>query len=227
MKPISPVTKILVIASILLIPSVSYLVISSGENDYERLEIFGPKEPGLKAGDTTYHVITPFILTDHRGLSFSNNTLKDKIFVAEFFFSTCKTICPKMTMQMKRVQEAYKDATDLNLVSFTVDPANDTIAALAEYAKKHGARDNKWYFLTGPKKEIYDLARNGFFVAAQEGDGGPHDFIHTNNLVLVDKEMRIRGYYDGTDYTDVNRLIDEIKVLQWEYAKKEGKKAIW
>jgi protein SCO1/2 len=227
MKPISPITKILVIASILLIPSVSYMVISSGENDYERLDIFGPKEPGTKPGDTTFHQVIPFILTDHQGNTFSNNNLKEKIFVAEFFFATCKTICPKMTMQMKRVQEAYKDAADLNLVSFTVDPAKDTVEALAAYAQKHGAVNGKWFFLTGPKKEIYDVARKGFFVSAQEGDGGPHDFIHTSNLVLVDKQMRIRGYYDGTDYTEVNRLIDEIKVLQWEYAKKEGKKAVW
>lgn len=227
MKPTRPITKILVIVAILTLPSIAYLLISTGSNDYERLEIFGPKEPGLNPGDTTFHTLTPFILKDHLGNNFSSNDMKGHIFVAEFFFATCQTICPKMTMQMKRVQEAYKDSPEIRLVSYTVDPAKDTAQALAEYARKHEAIPGKWLFITGDKKEIYDLARNGFFVSAQEGDGGPHDFIHTNNLILIDKEQRIRGYYDGTDYEDVNRLMDEIKVLQWEYAKEEGKSSIW
>jgi len=227
MKPARPITKILVIAAILTIPSIAYLLISTGSNDYERLEIFGPRDPGANPGDTIYHKLTPFILTDHFGNNFSSSDMEGNIFVAEFFFATCKTICPKMTMQMKRVQEAYKDSPDIRLVSYTVDPAKDTVAALAEYARKHEAISGKWFFLTGDKKEIYDLARKGYFVSAQEGDGGPHDFIHTSNLVLIDKELQIRGYYDGLDYEDVNRLIDEIKVLQWEYAKQDGKNSIW
>lgn len=227
MKLSGTATKILAIASILLLPSLAYLLISRGDNDYERLLIYGPKEPAANGIDTIYHQIPPFILTDQNGSSFSSNDLKDRIFVAEFFFATCKTICPKMTMQMKRVQEAFIDDPEIALVSYTVNPAADSVSVLAAYAKKHEARNDKWFFLTGDKKLIYDLARTGYLVAAGDGDGGDHDFIHTQNLVLVDKEMRIRGYYDGTDYQEVNKLMDEIKVLKWEYAKAEGRKSVW
>ncbi|MFM7078770.1 MAG: SCO family protein [Bacteroidota bacterium] len=227
MKLSGTATKILAIASILILPSIAYLLISRGENDYERLLIYGPKDPAPNGVDTVYHKIAPFILTDHYGAAFSSKNLDDKIFVAEFFFATCKTICPKMTMQMKRVQEAYADDSEISLVSYTVNPAADSVPVLAAYAQKHGARKNKWFFLTGDKKVIYDLARTSYLVAAGDGDGSEHDFIHTQNLVLIDKEMRIRGYYDGTDYQEVNRLIDEIKVLKWEYAKANGRKSVW
>lgn len=227
MKNTGLTTKILVVASILLLPSLAYLIISKGKNDYERLEIFGPREPGKEPGDTTYHSVPPFTFTDHYGQAFGSKDLEGKLFVVEFFFATCKTICPKMTMQMKRVQQAYKDDPEINLVSFTVNPAADTVPVLSTYAQKHGAMKGKWSFLTGDKKEIYDLARYGFFATTLEGDGGPHDFIHTDQLILVDKDMRIRGFYSGTDYEEVNKLIDEIKVLKWEYAKAEGKKSVW
>jgi protein SCO1/2 len=227
MKLSGTATKILAIAAILLLPSIAYLLISRGDNDYERLLIYGPKEPSANGSDTVYHQIQPFILTNQAGKTFSSKDLNDRIFVAEFFFATCKTICPKMTMQMKRVQEAFIDDPEIALISYTVNPAADSVPVLADYAKKHGARENKWHFLTGDKKLIYELARTGYLVAAGDGDGGDHDFIHTQNLVLVDKEMRIRGYYDGTDYQEVNRLMDEIKVLKWEYAKAEGRKSVW
>ena len=121
---------------------------------------------------------------------------------------------------MKRVQEAYKDDPEISLVSFTVNPEKDTVEALAAYAVEYGAVPGKWFFLTGDKKQIYDLARNSFFITAMKGDGGPDDFVHSEKIVLIDKEKRIRGFYDGTDYESVNLLIDEIKVLKWEYEKK-------
>jgi protein SCO1/2 len=125
-----------------------------------------------------------------------------------------------MTMQMKRVQEKFKADPDIALWSFTVDPQKDTVEAMKAYAQKHEAITGKWQFLTGDKKVIYDLARYGFFLTALEGDGGPDDFIHSEKLVLLDKDRRIRGYYDGTDYEDINKLMDEILVLKWEYKNK-------
>jgi protein SCO1 len=213
------VSKALIILSILLIPSIGYLILSTGDNQYQRLEIYGPKEPA--GNDTLYHTIGDFKLISHTGDSLSLQNLKGKIFIADFFFATCQTICPEMSMQMKRVQEAYRDDNEILLVSHSVNPVQDTVEALAAYATEYEAIPGKWFFLTGDKPQIYDLARKSYFITAMEGDGGPGDFIHSEKLVLVDKEGRIRGYYDGTDYEDVNKLIDEIKVLKWEYKPKQ------
>lgn len=217
MGAVKPSYKALILLGILLVPSLAYLIVSRGKNNYQRLEIFGPKEPSsTNPGDTSYHTIAPFELTAHDKSVFSDKDLEGKIYVADFFFATCQTICPKMSMQMKRVQEAYKEDPDVILISHTVDPDRDTVNALAAYAAEYGAINGKWFFLTGEKKEIYDLARHSYFLAAMPGDGGPDDFIHSEKLVLVDKHKRIRGFYNGTDYEDVNLLIDEIKVLKWE-----------
>lgn len=216
--------KILIILAILLVPSIAYLIISRGSNNYQKLQIFGPREPDpVSPGDTIYHTISPFILPAHDGTVFSSEQLKGKIFIAEFFFATCQTICPKMSMQMKRVQEAFKNDPNVMLVSYTVNPDQDSVSVLEAYAREYGAIGGKWYFLTGDKKQIYDLARHSYFLTAMPGNGGPDDFIHSEKLTLIDPDKRIRGYYDGTDYEDVNVLMDEIKVLQWEYGMK-GKK---
>ncbi len=219
MSPAKPSYKAFILLAILIIPSIGYLIVSRGENNYQKLEILGPKEPvSAKPGDTIYHSIAPFSLLSHNGTVFTDKNLEGKIYVADFFFATCQTICPKMSMQMKRVQEAYKDDNDILLVSHTVNPERDSVNALAAYAVEYGALPNKWFFLTGDKKELYDLARHSYFLAAMPGDGGPDDFIHSEKVVLVDKNKRIRGYYDGTDYESINLLIDEIKVLKLEMA---------
>lgn len=147
-------------------------------------------------------------------------TLKDvtgKVFVAEYFFTSCGTICPKMTEQMTRIQKKFMGNENVKILSFTVDPKYDIPSVLFEYAQKHKAQKNQWHFLTGEKKELYDLARKSFFVlkpaeAINLGDANS-DFIHTNNFVLVDQKLRIRGYYDGTSITEVNTLIADITSL--------------
>jgi protein SCO1 len=220
MSKISTFNKALILLGILLIPSLAYLLITRGKNNYTRLEIFGPREAvSTGSNDTLYHTVSSFDLIAENGERFSSAALENKIVVTEFFFATCQTICPKMSMQMKRVQDAYKDDPEIMLLSFTVNPEKDSAEALASYAKEYNAIPGKWKFLTGDKKQIYELARKSFFLTAVEGDGGPDDFIHSEKLVLVDKDKRIRGYYDGTDYESVNLLIDEIKVLKWEYKK--------
>lgn len=163
------------------------------------------------------HRIAHFTLTDQDSNLFSDKSLENKIYVAEYFFTTCRTICPIMNSQMTRIHQAFSKENDVHLLSFTVDPEYDTPSVLKKYANKHDAKNAKWHFLTGSKKELYSLARKSFFVlkpaeAVNQGDVGS-DFIHTNNFVLVDKQRRIRGYYDGTSDEEVNQLIEDIGIL--------------
>lgn len=188
------------------------------------MEIFGPKEPvrkvvnGKEVIDTIYHTAGGFSLYDTDSNLVTEKITENKIYVVDFFFSTCKTICPKMSNQMMRVQHVFSEDDDVISLSFTVDPLNDTPSRLKEYAAKHKAVKGKWYFLTGDKKQIYDLAKNSYFLNAMEGNGGEDAFLHSEQFLLVDKEKRIRGIYDGTNHFDVKRLIEDIGTLQHEYA---------
>lgn len=166
------------------------------------------------------HTIQEFEFTNQKGQKVSSNELSGRIWVAEYFFTNCGSICPVMNEQLKRVHEKYKSSDEVRLLSFTVDPENDTPEVLNRYAIRKGAGLPQWHFFTGEKADLYQLARKSFFLlkpteVAQTGDAGS-DFIHTNNFVLVDSKKRIRGYYDGTDpkkvdqlMTDIQRLIDE------------------
>lgn len=167
-------------------------------------------------GKTKQHRIGDFYLTNQDGQLKTTADWKDNIVIADFFFTHCPSICPKMTKSLKRIQEAFKTDTEIIISSFTVDPERDSSAQLKKYARQYNLDTRNWNLLTGDKKEIYKLARNSFMIVATDGDGGPEDFIHSENLVLVDKQKRIRGYYDGTSNTEVNQLISDIKKLQYE-----------
>ncbi len=171
---------------------------------------------GQDSETSQQHVISEFDLTDQRGINITRDSIKGKIFVADFFFTTCKTICPLMTTQMQRLYQQYENDPSICFVSYTVDPETDTPEILAAYAQQKKALPSKWYFLTGEKKQIYDLARNSYFVSATKGDGGADDFVHTQNFALIDKTLHIRGYYDGTDSAEINKLIGDIEVLKEE-----------
>lgn len=163
------------------------------------------------------HRIGKFAFLNQNGDTVSREDIKGKVFVAEYFFTTCGTICPKMTAQMTRVQKRFKGNDAFKILSFTVYPEIDTVEVMKAYAEKHNAINGQWHFLTGEKDDLYYLARNSFFVlkpaeAANLGDAGS-DFIHTNNFVLVDQELRIRGYYDGTNITEVNELMEDAEIL--------------
>lgn len=163
------------------------------------------------------HKIGEFSFKNQEGKSIALKDVKGKVFVAEYFFSTCKTICPIMNTQMQRVQRAYAGNEKVKIVSFTVDPETDTQDRLYKYAQDHGAQSDQWHFLTGNKAALYRLARRSFFVlkpaeVENQGDVGS-DFIHTNNFVLVDQQLRIRGYYDGTSEKEVGNLIEDIQHL--------------
>ncbi len=174
--------------------------------------------------DTVYHVIPPFKLQAHTGNEVSNQSMAGNIYIADFFFTTCPSICPVMSKHLTRVQNAFEKEKDVKILSFTVDPKRDTINALAAYARKFGADTSKWLFVTGDKKDIYSLAREGFFLSTSEGDGGEEDFIHSPKFVLVDKKGMIRGYYDGTDTVEVKRLMRDVVNLIVENEKKKKKR---
>lgn len=161
---------------------------------------------------------------NYREISFTNQnkkviTISDwdgKIVVADFFFTHCGSICPKMSRSMLEVQRTFRHDDKISLNSFSVDPERDSASQLKVYGDGLGIDDFNWNLLTGDKKEIYRLARNAFRVVVTDGDGGPSDFIHTEKLVLLDKEKRVRGYYDGTSPQDVKQLIKDIKKLRYE-----------
>ena len=216
--------------AILFIPGVAYLILRTGTNNYQHLEVFGPKEPitktvnGKTLTDTLYHTVSNFSFIGHDSSLVTQELFKNKIYIADFFFTTCKSICPKMSNNLMRVQNEFRDDNIILILSHTVDPEHDTPSVLDEYAKKHNVIRGKWFFVTGDKKQLYDMARNSYFITAMDGDGGPDDFIHSEQMALIDKEGRIRGFYDGTDYNEITRLIEEVKVLRWDYEKKTDKK---
>lgn len=167
-----------------------------------------------------YWSVPEFQLIADDGKPFGSERLKGKIWVAEFFFASCAGICPIMNQNMMEVQKAFADNPDVFIVSITVDPQNDTPKILREYRQNFDAIEGKWFFLTGDKKTIYQLARHGFKLAAEEvppqEEGGPTDFIHSDRFVLVDRKGRIRGFYNGTEKSDVRKLIDDVHKLLLE-----------
>lgn len=218
------VKKAVILVSILLLPSLFYLFLHTGENNFKRPAFFGPRELSAN-GDTLYHSIPDFSLRNQNGESFNRSDLNGKIVVADFFFATCPTICPKMATHMLEVQKHFYDRDDFLLVSHTVNPEHDTVEVLKEYAKKVHADESIWHFLTGKKEDIYDLAFKGYFVNALPDEIAPGGFLHSQMLILLDKQGRIRGYFDGTSTSEVNDLFDAIEILyKEEFAPLKKKK---
>lgn len=199
-----------------------YFYVKKEHKPIRTLAYFGPKTYQKKQ-DTAYHTIPPFYFTDQYGEKVTENEVKGKIYVTDFFFTTCQSICPIMSTELERVYKAYKNREDFLILSHTVDPETDSVKQLKEYAKLHGVNDKKWLFVTGEKKHLYDIARRGYLLNAEQGDGGEDDFIHTQNFALIDKDRHIRGFYDGTDSIEINRLIVDLKCLFDEYEFKEKK----
>ena len=163
-----------------------------------------------------YHRISDFSLLNQNGNNVTQEDYKNKIYVADFFFTTCPDICPIMTGNMLYLQENLKD-TNVMLASFSVTPKIDTVEVLKEYSSLKGVDDSRWNLMTGDKKQIYDLARKSYLVAKAIPDVKNHGMIHTENFVLVDRDKRIRGYYDGTNIEDMDKLLDDIQILIKSY----------
>lgn len=202
-----------------------YVFLSTGETKFIRLPYYGEKEIAPNGNDTIFHSIPPFSFVNQDGKVITEKDFEGKIYVADYFFTTCPSICPVMATELLRVQEkfAYTNG-EVQILSHTVNPENDSVPVLRAYADMVHANTKMWNFVTGDKKQLYDLARYGYLVNALEGDGGPDDFIHSEMFILVDKEKHIRGIYDGTNIKSVNDLLDDIKVLLAEYYIKDKAK---
>jgi protein SCO1/2 len=164
-----------------------------------------------------YHRIADFSLINQNGENISEKNYQNKIYIADFFFTTCPTICPIMTDNMVYLQKKLLKNKNILLVSFSVTPEVDNVEVLKNYAIEKGVLDSKWNLLTGNKKKIYELARKSYLVAKNDGDGGKYDMIHTENFILIDKEKRIRGFYDGTNNEEMNKLLSDIQILEESY----------
>lgn len=166
-----------------------------------------------------YHTIADFKLINQNGDTITQKNYEGKIYIADFFFTTCPTICPVMTDNMVYLQEKLSEYPEVLLLSHSVTPELDSVPRLKEYAIKKRVIDAKWNLVTGDKPQIYNLARKSYMAVKTDGDGGPFDMIHTENFVLVDKERRIRGTYDGTKREEMTRLIEDIRILKSSYEK--------
>lgn len=194
---------------------------SSEKNEKRKLllPVIGEKKLS-KVGDKTdtiYHTIGSFTLTNQYKEIITDSVTKNKIYVADFFFVTCQSICPKMSHQLRRVQDTFLNEKNFLILSHTVNPDHDSAEVLKIYGEKYGAVKGKWHLLTGNKKSIYDLAKYDYLVNADETEGEGDLFIHSELFLLIDKEKRIRGMYDGTDSLQVNQLIKDIRTLFKEY----------
>ena len=187
------------------------------------LPIYQPANVNSEMVDSTlldirkYHTIANFNLINQNGETITQDTYKGKIYVADFFFTTCQTICPIMTDHMIKIQSKIFNDNEVMLLSHTVTPDIDSVEQLKRYAIKKGIVDKKWNLVTGDKKQIYDLARKSYMAVKTFGNGDQYDMIHTENFMLIDKKRQIRGYYDGTKPEDIDRLLNDIKILKKEY----------
>jgi len=187
------------------------------------LPIYAPALVNPELVDSTiqhqkkYHKIADFSLTNQNGETITQETYKNKIYIADFFFTTCPSICPIMTKNMAAIQKEILNDDEVMLLSHSVTPKIDSVAQLKRYAIKKGVNDKKWHLVTGDKKQIYELARKSYLAVKSVGNGDEYDMIHTENFMLIDKEQRIRGYYDGTKNEDIEQLLEDLKVLKASY----------
>jgi len=187
------------------------------ENAPQRLlPVFGEKKFVSPPGDTLYHTELPFRLTSQWGSDFTIDSVRGKIHVVDFFFATCRSICPEMSKRMSRLQKKYAKDDSLLFMSITVNPQQDTVEALAAYARLYEAIRGKWYLLTGNRDTIYHLARKSYLINAEEDESAEQGFIHSELFVLLDPEGHIRGFYDGTSDEDVQRLENDLGLLKKE-----------
>ena len=189
----------------------------------KRLPVYQPAMVNYELVDSTiqhkkkFHRIADFSLTNQNGKTITQKDFKGKIYVADFFFTTCPSICIAMTNNLIKVQKKIKNNPHVMLLSHSVNPEIDSVAQLKKYAIDKGVIDQKWHLLTGDKKIIYELARKSYLAVKENGDGGAFDMIHTENFILVDPDRRIRGFYDGTNLDEIKRLMHELEILIHEY----------
>ena len=216
------IRRVVIFLGITIIAIVVTYFVAFNDLEKETLPILSPRDINPELVDSSlhnrgigtegiYHQISPFNLVDQHGLEVSENVIKNKVVIVDFFFVSCGSICPIMTKNLKRVHDFYKKNHNVLILSHTVWPEMDSVSVLDNYANEHDANYETWRFLTGDKKELYRLARKDYMVVPAINDpnyqhGSEADFIHTENVVLIDKKKRIRGYYDGTDENAMKKL---------------------
>ena len=193
--------------------------ISCNQDSKKQLPIYNPVDFNPKLVDksirdiTKNHTVSDFNLINQNGSFITSEDYKNKIYVVDFFFTSCPSICPIMTNNMLKIQDEFIDNNEVMLLSMSVTPEIDNVEILKQYAVDKGVIDSKWNITTGQKKHIYELARKSYFAVLKQGDGGLQDFIHSPNFILVDNKKQIRGIYDGTVENEISRLIKDINIL--------------
>jgi len=193
---------------------------SCNNHENKQLPVYNPVDFKPKLVDKSVrnisknHTVADFSLINQNGINITNKDYENKIYVVDFFFTRCPTICPIMTNNMVKIQDEFINNDDIMLLSMSVTPEVDNVDVLKQYAIDKGVNDSKWNITTGSKKHIYELARKSYFAVVEQGDGGLQDFIHTPNFILIDTKKQIRGIYDGTDENEILRLVKDIKILK-------------
>ncbi|WP_035807162.1 SCO family protein [Lunatimonas lonarensis] len=210
--------QVMVLACIIMIPILIILFLRGfSTNTYSIPVLYenGVEDPYNECSydNEGQHTIPAFRLWDQDSVLRGRNEMSGKITIVDFFFTSCPSICPVMSKEMERVQDAFRDESLVQIYSISLDPDYDTPEVLSRYAGLYGAKPDRWFFLTGDRSEIYELARCGFVLPAIDGGKNPDDFVHSDKFILVDEEGRIRGYYSGTNREGVDQLILETKVL--------------
>lgn len=192
------------------------LLIACGK---KKLPILGERAVDVKmvngqdVVDTIYQSVPDFSLTNQDGLEINQNTTNGKIYVADFFFVTCPTICPRMKKNLLTVYETYKSNPNILFLSHTIDPAHDSVAVLKDFAERLGADSKQWHFLTGNRDSIYELATHGYYATALPDSTEPGGYVHSGGLILIDKNRHVRGIYDGTSEKETKTLIADMELL--------------
>lgn len=232
--------KVIILVSILLLPSFFYLILSTGDYFYKPLPYIGPREAvpvvinGETRMDTIYHTIPEFSFIDQNGNTVTNEDFKGQIYIANFFFTRCPTICPQMAVHLAEIQKRFAHRDDFKIISHTVDPVHDSVEVLKAYAAKVHADERNWQFVTGTKEHLYEVAMNGYFAPASEDEAAAGGFLHSELLFLIDRNGHIRGTYDdignqkpafdGTSTSEMKKMIDAIDNLYLEmYAPLKSK----
>lgn len=222
-------TTVFALLMVTLLPLASYLFVSSLSKDAIKMPpryfydtVVVKMEKGKKVNDTVWHKVRPFKLKNQFGKEVGLEDWSGKIIIADFFFTSCPSICPKLTRNMKKLQTAFKKTDSLvRFVSFTVDPARDTAEALKAYGDKFGIDHDTWNMLTGDRKELYDIALNEFKASIASNGNIDTGFIHTDRFFLLDKERVVRGWYNGLDSANLDKLIKDVVLLNMERDKKK------
>ncbi|PCJ67901.1 MAG: hypothetical protein COA58_01815 [Bacteroidetes bacterium] len=207
----------IILVVVLALPVIFAILLKKSIFGYKTLPIYSTDE----MGEEVPYYIDSFSLTDQNGMTFSREDIGDKIFISNFFFASCPEVCPVINGHIKIATQKLENSTDILFLSHTVDPYNDTVAVLRKYADKFEVNDDQWKFLTGKRSTIYNLAINNYKAVIQEVPDTT-DFIHSEKLMLIDKDFHVRGIYDGLDITDVLKMVEDARFLLKIYKDEEA-----